>query len=224
MKMINMDWMKSFVEPTQEELHKNVISVTADVESKGQMLYHNLEKRINDFQGKVARCGLDCDLKTALKHCITKDVCKYVSYDALYRLLFKDECSPISDIDTYQFIKKLYMRQLAITDEHTLEMAEKYKISWSFYYSPFSNNMWYRLTPVWSKCMTIEDKDSLKKRKEKERIRERKEAKRKKFEEGNPPMTREQTKAFKKALEKRPISSKTPVPEPQRHTVECSKS
>ena len=117
--MINVDWMKPFVEPTQEELHKNVISVTADVESKGQMLYHSLEKRINNFQDKVARCGLDCDLKTALEHCITKDVCKYVSYNALYRLLFKDECSPISDIDTYQFIKKLYMRHLAITGIET---------------------------------------------------------------------------------------------------------
>lgn len=216
MKKVNTDWMKPFLRPTQEELHKNVITVTDDVEIKGRMFYHQLEKRIKDFLDKTGNCGLKYSLKDALEHCITKEVCQYVSYNTLYRLVFKDEERPISDEETYRFVKVLYMRHLGITDEHTLEIAEKYKVSGSFCYSAFSGNMWYTLAPLWPKYMTIEDKASFEKRKKKEALAEQKrkvrEARQKKFEqkEGKTKWGVEEKQAFKLALEKQFCSSPEP--------------
>lgn len=222
MKTINMDWMKPFLRPTQEELHKNVITVTDDIEIKGRMLYHQLEKRMLKYQGTIGFQGPNDGLNAALEHCITEDVCKYVSYDTLYRLLFKDEECPVSDEETYKFVKNLYMLHLGITDEHMLEITEQYKMSGSFCYSAFSGNMWYTLPPLWPRYMTIEDKASFQKRKKEEAIKERKrkakEAKQKKFEEETPPMTREQTEELKKALIKKYGPLQTPIPKPQKQS------
>ena len=207
-----MEWMAPFVdnpEQLQARLHEDVLCVTDDVENKGYLLYRNLIKRMNDFITNATNCGVGYNVLDALEHCITKDVCKYLSYDALYRLLFKDAECPVMYEDAYNFIKKLYMRHLGITDERTLEMAEQYKFSGSVRYSPFSGNMWYAIDPIWQNHLTIEDKASFKKRKQKEVIAEQKrkakEVRQKKFEqeEGKVQWGAEEKQAFKSALEEK---------------------
>lgn len=216
MKTINMDWMKGLIEDAEAKLHENVRFVTDDAETKGYLLYRDLRKQMDNFVINAANCGVDYGVLAALEHCITKDVCKYVSFEALYRLLFEDTESPPTDDETYQFIKDLYMRHLGITDENTLEMAEQYKFSGGVRYSPFSNNMWYAVNPIWPKYMTIEDKASFEKRKKKEALAEQtrkvREARQKKFEqeEVKTKWGVEEKQAFKLALEKQFGSSPEP--------------
>ena len=211
METINMDWMKCLMEDAEATLHENVLCVTDDVENKGYLLYRNLKKRIDYFLTQPAyipkkRCGKCYPILTALKHCITKDVCKCLSYEALYRLLFEDDGRHLMYKDAYNFIKKLYMQQLGITDEKTLEISEQYKLSGCFHWAPF--NSWYSLDPLWPKYMTIEDKNSFEERKKKEQLQElrerKKEARQKKLEqeEGCFP-THIHIKEFKLALEEK---------------------
>jgi len=212
MKLPNMDWMKCLLEDTEEhqaKLHENVCHVTDDVKAKGYMLYRSLRKQMDDFVTNAANCGVNYDTLSALEHCITKDVCKYVSFEALYRLLFEDTEFPPTDAESYRFIKDLYMRYLGMTDEKTLELAEQYKLSGSNRYSPLGNSTWYALDPIWPKYMTIEDQESFKKRKYKENLQEQKrkakEARQRKFEqeEGNVYFGPEEKRAQKKALEEK---------------------
>ena len=167
MKKNNMEWMKSLLKDPQEELHENIVFCTHDIESKGYMHYHNLVNNINDFLVNTQNSGIKYCLTDALERCITKEVCEYVSFEALYRMLFKDIDRNILDKDDYQFVKRLYKKHLGITDNNTLEMAEKYKLSCSLSYSPFSNKEWYHLDRFWSNNVTFEDKASFKKHKQK---------------------------------------------------------
>ncbi|MBQ6027101.1 MAG: hypothetical protein IJL21_00910 [Alphaproteobacteria bacterium] len=212
MKTINMEWMAPFVENPekyQARLHENVLRVTDDVENKGYLLYRDLRKRMDNFITNAANCGVNYGILTALEHCITKDVCKYLSYKTLYRILFDDVRRQPVDIFAYRFIKNLYKQHLGITDDRTLRLAERSKLSGFCYYSPISNNHWYAIDPIWPKYMTIEDKDSFKKRKKKEAIAEQKrkakEARQKKFEqeEGKVQWGAEEKQAFKSALEEK---------------------
>lgn len=174
MKSINMEWMKFLLKDPQDEVHENVIFCTHDIESKGHTLYYGLVNKINDFLADTMNYGVKYSLTDALERCITKEVCEYVSYEALYRLLFKDDGPDISEKDNYLLVKRLYKKHLGITDDETLDMAEKYKLSYSLSYSPCSNNVWLGLSCFWSRNITIEDKASFKARKRKEAIREQK--------------------------------------------------
>ena len=213
MKTINMDWLKGLMEDAEATLHENVLRVTDDVENKGYLLYRDLRKRMDLFLTRSMyipkkRCGKCYPILTALKHCITKDVCKCLSYEALYRLLFEDDGRHLMYKDAYNFIKKLYMQQSGITDEKTLKISEQYKLSGCFHWAPFSGNSWYSLDPIWPKYMTIEDKNRFEERKKKEHLQEQRkrenEARQKKLEqeEGRFP-THIQMKEFKLALEER---------------------
>ncbi len=208
-------------EKYQPRLHKNIHWFSKNTTNKGYMLYHSLKKRMDYFittpiclsKGRRGKCY---PILTALKHCITKDVCKYLSYDTLYRLLFKDAEYPVMYKDAYNFVKKLYMQHLGITDEKTLEIADRYKLSGSLRMSLFSGNRWYVLDPFCSKHPSAEDKANFQKRKKKEALAEQKrkakEAKQKKFEqeEGKTKWGAEEKQAFKLALEKKFGSSPEP--------------
>ena len=107
------------------------ILVTADVKSKGNMLYHHLLKQLNRFWDKDHLFNMRRDqgynIWDVLKKYMTKDVCKYVSYECLLNSL-KKEFSVGYFYD--ELVKDLYMRNLGFTDENTLYAFEKYKVSY----------------------------------------------------------------------------------------------
>lgn len=210
-----MEWMASLVDNPEEyqpRLHQRVRSISYTNVIKGHMLYRNLKNRMYRFMAisrshKKKRCGRCYHTLNALKYCLTKDVCKYFSYDALYRVLFDDaEYYPMYK-DAYKFVKKLYMQRLGITDEKTLELAEKSKISGSFILYP--SGMQYKLGSPFFANVTYPDKAALKKRKQKEAIAEQKrkakEVRQKKFEqeEGKVKWGADEKRAFKSALEEK---------------------
>lgn len=193
MKSINMEWMKFLLKDPQDEVHENVIFCTHDIESKGHTLYYGLVNKINDFLEDTMNYGVKYSLTDALERCITKEVCEYVSYETLYRMLFRDDDPDISDNDNYLLVKRLYKKHLGITDDATLEMTERYKLSCSLVYSAFNNNRWYQLNHFWSRNITIEDKASFKKRKREEAIKEQ----RRKAREAKKKLKEEMSKQAK---------------------------
>ena len=70
---------------------------------------------------------LTAPIKNVLGSCITKDVCETISYHWLTQELhdnfyeFDDSCD--------QLVKDIYMHNLGLTDENTLEAFEPYKLS-----------------------------------------------------------------------------------------------
>lgn len=219
-----MEWMAPFVDNPEEyqpRLHENIHWFSKSTTIKGYRLYRDLMVQMNSViitltRAPKKRCGSCYKTLTALKRCITKDVCKYLSYDTLYRLLFKDAEYPVMYKDAYNFVKKLYMQHLGITDERTLEIADRYKLSGSLRISLFSGNRWFVLDPFRSKRTSAEDKAKFKERKKKEAVAEQKckakEARQKKFEqeEGNVKWDEEDKQAFKSALGKKFSSSPEP--------------
>lgn len=194
-KPIDYSWMKC-LEP---ETHP--VFVSADTQAKGTILYHELLKKIDILINRGDK-NRNTDTKpiyfvnNILEQCITKDVCETISLAFLLDTL-KDNV--IGYDDSYDDLAtKLYMHNLGITDEKTLEAFEKYKVS--------------EIQHGCSDGMTIEsryDFDQRKRQEKQERLREadkairerKKEERQQRFEQEEGPMpTRRQMEAFKLAL------------------------
>ena len=127
-KTINMDWEK----PILEEIRlyrENRLVVTEDTIAKGNMLYHTNLKQINRFLSRDPSFDMveskGFSLEDVLNRYITKDVCKYISCEFI--LYFLDDYYPLKNI-VGNYVKKLYMRNLCLSDKKTMEIFEKYKI------------------------------------------------------------------------------------------------
>ena len=148
------------------------IFVTADVKAKGNLLYRHLLKQLNRFWDNDPLFNMrreqGYDIWDVLKKYITKDVCKYVSYECLLNSL-KDEFSVDYFYD--EQIKDLYMHNLGFTDENTLYAFEKYKVSHIDHGCP--------------PYLKIEDKSSFMLRKKLEKKREMAEARKKQHKQQN---------------------------------------
>lgn len=144
-------------------------SITADVKEKGTKLFHTLLKQLEGIKDGIEEKGIPfgdiCNTDQLLEKCITKELCKYISYEALLETLkFYDK--PDFNDSHAQKLKEIYMRNLGYTDEKTLEIADEHKLS--------------EIPSGLPAGMTIEDQYSFIKRiNERERM-ERKEYKRQK--------------------------------------------
>lgn len=205
-KMPDYSWMESLNEMVEEEKRakEQPVMVSADTQTKGTILYNVLMKKLDclvngtDENGNKGMKPI-YPIKNVLDSCITKDVCKTISYRWLIQELhdnfyeFDDSCD--------QLVKDIYLHNLGLTDENTLEAFEPYKLS-----------------EIRCRCkdgMTIESSWDFSQRKHRERLEQRnlaakqirerkKEERQKRFElEEGPMPTRRQMEAFKLALKKR---------------------
>lgn len=204
-KTPDYSWMESLNEMVEEEKRakEHPVLVSADTKSKGTMLYHHLFKQINQLvEGTNENGNIDTvtnhPIDFALKQCITPDVCKNISYKWLTQKLHDNVIGFDNAYD--QLVKELYMHNLGLTDENTLDAFEPYKLS-----------------EIQQGCpdgMTIESSWDFNQRKRQEKQEQRKrwakeERERKKQErqerferEEGPIPTRRQTEVFKLALQK----------------------
>lgn len=205
-KMPDYSWMESLNEMVEEEKRakEHPVMVSADTQTKGTILYNVLMKKLDCLVNGTDENGNKgmkptYPIKNVLDSCITKDVCKTISYRWLIQELhdnfyeFDDSCD--------QLVKDIYLHHLGLTDENTLEAFEPYKLS--------------EIQRGCKDGMTIESSWDFSQRKHKEKlehntivakqIRERKkEERQKRFElEEGPMPTRRQMEAFKLALKKR---------------------
>lgn len=204
-KTPDYSWMESLNEMVEEEKRakEHPVLVSADTKSKGTMLYHHLFKQMNQLvEGTNENGNIDTvtnhPIDSALKQCITPDVCKNISYKWLTQKLHDNVIGFDNAYD--QLVKELYMHNLGLTDENTLDAFEPYKLS-----------------EIQQGCpdgMTIESSWDFNQRKRQEKQEQRKrwakeERERKKQErqerferEEGPTPTSKQTEAFKLALQK----------------------
>lgn len=181
------------------EKAKHDVLVTDDTKTKGTLLYHKLLKNMDELVAGTDENGNKgvkpkYPIDYALKQCITKDVCETISLKFLINTLKGDIIGFGNSYD--ELVKHLYMHNLGITDEKTVEAFEKYKVSEI-----------QRGCPI---GMTIENSWDFNQRKHKERLEQRKKMakearerrkaeKQKRFEQEEPTMTRQQIKAFELA-------------------------
>ena len=180
------------------------ILVSAKIQTKGSILYRHLIKQLRCFATNDPTFNMSKDkgytMDDVLKYYITKDICTCISYKWLgLKLRY---CVPGNsfNLSHRQLLKNLYMQRLGLTDEKTLDAAEKYKLS-----------------DIPRGCppgMTIESnwdfnqrkhKEKLEKRKiwaKEERERKKEEQRKKRESEEGPMPTSNQMKAFKLALQK----------------------
>ena len=202
-KMPDYSWMESLNEMVEEEKRakEHPVMVSADTESRGAMLYHHLFKQMDEMVNGTDKNGNTITkhpIDFALKQCITHDVCKNISYKWLTKELHDNIIGFDNAYDN--LVKELYMHNLGLTDENTLDAFEPYKLS-----------------EIQCGCkdgMTIESRWDFNQRKHKEKLEQRKilarearerknEELRKKLElEEGPMPTRRQMEAFKLALQK----------------------
>lgn len=201
--MPDYSWIEPLNQMVEEEkkAKEHPILVSADTRTKGAMLYNVLMKKLDCLVNGTDENGnkgmkLTYPIKNVLDSCITKDVCKTISYRWLIQELhdnfyeFDDSCD--------QLVKDIYLHNLGLTDENTLDAFEPYKLS--------------EIQRGCKDGMTIESSWDFNQRKHKEKlehnaivakqIRERKkEERQKRFElEEGPMPTRRQMEAFELAL------------------------
>ena len=209
-KMPDYSWMESLNEMVEEEKRtkEHPVMVSADTESKGAMLYHHLFKQMDEIVNGTDKNGNTITkhpIDFALKQCITRDVCKNISYKWLTKELHDNIIGFDNAYDN--LVKELYMHNLGLTDENTLDAFEPYKLS--------------EIQRGCKDGMTIESSWGFNQRKHKEKLEQRnilaKEARERKNEEWRkkleleegPMPTRKQMEAFKLALKQQPPKNAT---------------
>lgn len=209
-KMPDYSWMESLNEMVEEEklAKEHPVMVSADIESRGAMLYHHLFKQMDEMVNGTDKNGNTITkhpIDFALKQCITRDVCKNISYKWLTKELHDNIIGFDNAYDN--LVKELYMHNLGLTDENTLDAFEPYKLS--------------EIQRGCKDGMTIESSWGFNQRKHKEKLEQRnilaKEARERKNEEWRkkleleegPMPTRKQMEAFKLALKQQPPKNAT---------------
>ena len=209
-KMPDYSWMESLNEMVEEEKRakEHPVMVSADTESRGAMLYHHLFKQMDEMVNGTDKNGNTITkhpIDFALKQCITRDVCKNISYKWLTKELHDNIIGFDNAYDN--LVKELYMHNLGLTDENTLDAFEPYKLS--------------EIQRGCKDGMTIESSWDFNQRKHKEKLEQRnilaKEARERKNEEWRkkleleegPMPTRKQMEAFKLALKQQPPKNAT---------------
>ena len=209
-KMPDYSWMESLNEMVEEEKRakEHPVMVSADIESRGAMLYHHLFKQMDEMVNGTDKNGNTITkhpIDFALKQCITRDVCKNISYKWLTKELHDNIIGFDNAYDN--LVKELYMHNLGLTDENTLDAFEPYKLS--------------EIQRGCKDGMTIESSWGFNQRKHKEKLEQRnilaKEARERKNEEWRkkleleegPMPTRKQMEAFKLALKQQPPKNAT---------------
>lgn len=209
-KMPDYSWMESLNEMVEEEKRakEHPVMVSADTESRGAMLYHHLFKQMDEMVNGTDKNGNTITkhpIDFALKQCITRDVCKNISYKWLTKELHDNIIGFDNAYDN--LVKELYMHNLGLTDENTLDAFEPYKLS--------------EIQRGCKDGMTIESSWGFNQRKHKEKLEQRnilaKEARERKNEEWckkleleeGPMPTRKQMEAFKLALKQQPPKNAT---------------
>ena len=209
-KMPDYSWMESLNEMVEEEKRakEHPVMVSADTESRGAMLYHHLFKQMDEMVNGTDKNGnaiTKHPIDFALKQCITHDVCKNISYKWLTKELHDNIIGFDNAYDN--LVKELYMHNLGLTDENTLDAFEPYKLS--------------EIQRGCKDGMTIESSWDFNQRKHKEKLEQRnilaKEARERKNEEWRkkleleegPMPTRRQMEAFKLALKQQPPKNAT---------------
>lgn len=209
-KMPDYSWMESLNEMVEEEKRakEHPVMVSADIESRGAMLYHHLFKQMDEMVNGTDKNGNTITkhpIDFALKQCITRDVCKNISYKWLTKELHDNIIGFDNAYDN--LVKELYMHNLGLTDENTLDAFEPYKLS--------------EIQRGCKDGMTIESSWDFNQRKHKEKLEQRnilaKEARERKNEEWRkkleleegPMPTRKQMEAFKLALKQQPPKNAT---------------
>ena len=209
-KMPDYSWMESLNEMVEEEKRakEHPVMVSADTESRGAMLYHHLFKQMDEMVNGTDKNGNTITkhpIDFALKQCITRDVCKNISYKWLTKELHDNIIGFDNAYDN--LVKELYMHNLGLTDENTLDAFEPYKLS--------------EIQRGCKDGMTIESSWDFNQRKHKGKLEQRnilaKEARERKNEEWRkkleleegPMPTRKQMEAFKLALKQQPPKNAT---------------
>lgn len=115
-----------------KSIPKNPNKITADIQEHGTKLFHTLLKQLESIKDgieeKETPFGNISNTDQLLEKCITKEICKYISYKGLLEALkFYDK--PDFNDSHAQKLKEIYMQNLGITDENTFEVAEEYKLT-----------------------------------------------------------------------------------------------
>lgn len=211
-KMPDYSWMESLNEMVEEEKRakEHPVMVSADTQTKGTILYNVLMKKLDCLVNGADENGnkgmkLTYPIKNVLDSCITKDVCETISYHWLTQELHNNFYEFDNSCD--QLVKDIYLHNLGLTDENTLDAFEPYKLS--------------EIQRGCKDGMTIESSWDFNQRKHKEKLEQRnilaKEARERKNEEWRkkleleegPMPTRRQMEAFKLALKQQPPKNAT---------------
>lgn len=130
---IDYSWMAPLMENDSPTATDNCMSVSADTKARGNMFFNILLKQLKCYTDGDLTFDMPYDkgysIDDVLKQYITKDVCENISYKWLGAELL--ETYKIRDFGEKQcrLLKDLYMQNLGITDENTLDTFDKYKIS-----------------------------------------------------------------------------------------------